>query len=420
MIGLTLALASVLVVAATIQLLIAIFFWRYFAGLKMIRLPADSDAKVAVMMCVRGCDPSLRGGLQRLLQQRFGRYDIHLVVDNQVDTAWKVAHEVKAEFDSQDRLQIHELVHRLPTCGLKCSSLIQGLDYLCPDTKYLLLTDSDVMTHPNWIADLVGPLEADAQLGLVCGTQWFEPPADSTWGALIRSSWNAGAMVLTIFFRNPWAGTIAMRVADLQNGHFSEVWRCSMVDDGPLSDLMNYLGKNIHFAPSLIMVNNENCTLGYAHSWVTRMLTWSRLYEPTFWIAVIHALFSNIVMLGLFLSLGLALASLHWQAASAAAVGLIFSGLLSVAAYLISRKVALHSCSLSDRELAPLTPIRLVKLFGTVPVAQLIYLIAAIRASLTRRVCWRGIYYQIRSRDQVQMLGYEPYRQSQVQANTSI
>lgn len=410
MFWLTTNFALVLLCAASIQLFFAVLFWRYFEELSTVRVQDAPETKVAVLMCVRGCDPSLRGGLIRLLQQNYRRYDVHLVVDNQLDTAWRVAQQVKKEFDTENRLQIHELQNRLPTCGLKCSSLIQGLSYLKPDTEYLLLTDSDVIAHSEWIADLVGPLESDPKVGLVCGTQWFEPPASSTWGALVRSSWNAGAMVPTIVFRNPWAGTIAMRVSDIHQGQFAETWRNSMVDDGPLADLMKKLGKEIRFAPSLIMINNENCTFRYATGWVTRMLTWSRLYEPTFYWAAIHAVFSNSVMIGLFIFFGMALIGQQWIIALIGATGLVGSGVLSVAAYATSRRAAERSCELSGRELAPLSIARLVKLFFTVPLAQVVYLIGVVQAGFAKQVCWREISYEIKSKDNVRLISYAPFK----------
>jgi glycosyltransferase involved in cell wall biosynthesis len=422
MVTATTIFALVLVVAAVIQYVFALQFWRYFRKLTSVRANTNCDAKVAILMCVRGCDPSLSRGLKHILAQNYSEYQVHLVVDSQTDTAWRVAHQVKLEVDHRNRLYIHELQHRAGTCGLKCSALIQGLEALDPNTTYVLLTDSDVSTHRFWIADLVGPLEADAQVGLVMGGQWFEPAARSTWGALVRSSWNAGAIVPTIVFQNPWAGTIAMRMDDIRKGNFAATWRTSMVDDGPLKAMICKLGRKLQFAPSLIMVNDENCTFNYAHRWVARMLTWSRLYEKNFFLSVIHAWFSNTVMVGLFGLLGLSLASCNWLAALIGAAGLIISGMLSVAAYLTSRKAVQRSCELSDRELAAVSPVRLVKLFFAVPLTQLVYWYASIKSCFTKRINWREISYEIKDKDNIRMIAYQPFcqTQEQIEAQTSI
>lgn len=414
--------AGALVVAAIVQLVFAQLFLRYFRQLTSVRATPNCGAKVAVLMCVRGCDPSLTQGLKHILSQNYSNYQVHLVVDSRTDTAWRVAHQIKREFDARDRLFIHELHQRNETCGLKCSALIQGLESIETDTQYLLLTDSDVTTHPFWIADLIGPMENDAQLGLVMGCQWFEPPANSNWGALVRSSWNAGAIVPTIVFQNPWAGTVAVRMDDVRNGDFAATWRTSMVDDGPLKPMIGKLGRKLQFAPSLIMVNDENCSFEYTVRWVARMLTWSRLYESNYYLSVIHAVCSNTVMAGLFLLFGLSLVAANWLAAAIGATGLIVSGILSVAAYLKSRKAVERSCELSGRTLTPISLVRLTKLFFSVPLTQLVYLFASIKSCFTRRINWREISYEIKSKDQIRMIAYKPFRQTpdQLESHRSI
>jgi hypothetical protein len=422
MLTITTIFGIVLVVAALIQWVFSALFQRYFRKLTTERAAVDCQAPAAVVMCVRGCDPSLARGLQGILNQKYANYQIHLVIDSRTDTAWTVAHQIKQKHDAENRLHIHELRDRSPTCGLKCSALVQGIGFLPVETKYLLLTDSDVTTHPFWMADLIGPLENDPDIGIVMGTQWFEPAAGSTWGALVRSAWNAGAMVPTIFFRNPWAGTTGMRLEDIQRGDFVDTWKTSMVDDGPLRGLMAKLGKRVEVAPSLIMVNEENCTFEYSWRWVARMLTWSRLYESTYFLSVIHAWFSNTVMIGLFLLLGLSIATQNWYSTTVATLALLLSGILSVSAYVNSRRAVERSCELSDRKLAPLSLTRLARLLIAVPLTQLVYLLASIKSSLSKRVNWREISYEIKSCNDIRMIEYRPFQQTaeQIKAQTSI
>ncbi len=412
----------ILISAAVIQLIVARYFLRQFAGKQVVRLPADSQSGVAVLMCVRGCDPSLRLALISVLRQEFAHYEVHVVVDHRSDAAWEVVHEVKREFDDQNRLSIHELKAPRDSCGLKCSSLLQGLEQISDATRFLVLLDSDVETHPTWIAELIGPLEHDPTIGLVTGNQWFEPPGGSTWGALVRSSWNAGALVPTVIFGNPWAGTFAMRMRDVRAAELPLIWQKSVVDDGPLRSVMQKLGLKIHFAPSLIMINHENCTFGYVNRWVTRMLTWSRIYEPTFFLSVVHAVFSNVAMFAVLAALIAGLIGGDFRSASIAGGGLLISGLLSVFAYVVVRSAVSQSCGLRNEQLPPMGAIRFIKLLLTVPIAQLIYGVSCLRCLVSQRVQWREITYELTGNSSVKMLDYRPFVQTkeQVRSNVSI
>jgi hypothetical protein len=140
------------------------------------------------------------------------------------------------------------------------------------------------------------------------------------------------------------------------------------------------------------------------------MLTWSKLYESTFFLAAIHAVFCNSMVFSLFVLIGLAIIGQQWATVLIGAMGAIGSGILSVAAYEMSRRAAQRSCKLSGRELAPLSMLRLLKLFFTVPLAQLVYLLGVARAVFAKQVCWRGISYEIKTGDKVRMISYAPFK----------
>ena len=404
--------AWLLVGAAVVQLLVAYCYCQYFKQLNVTRMPEAQQSGVSVIMCIRGCDPTLRKSLINILDQDFRDYLVHVMVDHREDIAWRIVHEIKQEFDVDDRLQIHEMTTPFETCGLKCSALVQGLGELAPDTRYVALLDADVATHGGWLSELIGPLENDRTIGAVMGSQWFEPPVDANWGAFVRSSWNAGALVPTVLFRNPWAGSLAMRLEDIHRAELAKVWRFSMIDDGPVRNALEEIGLRMHFAPSLIMINREDCTFDYAWRWVARMLTWSRLYETTFFLPIMHALFSNTVMLINFGLLGWGLVVADFGLVTAMGLGLISSGLLSVSAYAIVRGTAARSCRLRGESLAPVAARQVGQMLLTVPLTQLVYGWGVCRALVAKQITWRKITYQIHGKQRIQMLGYRPFQDS--------
>lgn len=406
--SIAIAIGVVLVGAAIVQWIIALAFGRRFRTRDSLAVEGKPQQKAAVIISVRGCDPSLRDCLLGVLNQEYEDYSVHVVVDHRTDSAWGLVHDLKRNHDGNDRLMVAEMQNPPDTCSLKCHSIVQAMADISDETQVIAFLDADVTPHRQWLSELTQPLN-DPTIGAVTGNQWFEPEPRAGIGSLTRSAWNAGSMVLTIIFCNPWAGSFAMRARDIRRSGLIETWQRSIVDDGPIRQAVNGLGLGIRFAPSLIMINREPCSFAYVNRWVTRMLTWSRLYEKTFFLAVVHAVFSNLVMCGNFVVLAIALARQNWQAAVIAAICLILSGILSVAAYVVSRRCAEFSCQLRGVALAPLTLPRLFAVFSLVAVGQAIYGVSCLRAIWTQRIKWREIAYEFNTKDDVKRLNYQPF-----------
>ena len=361
-------------------------------------------------MSLRGDDPSLRGSIEGALSQEYGdQYQVCIVVDHESDPSLAVLEDLQKKHPHGNRLSYSIMEAPLKTCSLKCHSLSQAVASLPPEIEYIALLDADVRPHRTWLAELTAPL-SDQSVGGVTGTQWFEPPAGAGMGTWLRSVWNGGATILTIHFANPWAGSFAMRRSDMLASGLIERWQKSMVDDGPIRTAMQSIDKQIRFAPSLVMVNREHCTLGYTFRWAARMLTWSRLYEPTFWITILHALFSNAVMLANFAVLLAGLAG--WLPKASiwiSLAALILAGILCAAAFCVSRSCVDASAKLRSESLSPLTSRHWLWAFACAAPAHLMFGWGCAAALLTKEIVWRGIRYRIKSSKEVERLDYQPF-----------
>ena len=421
--------AMSLVGAASVQLLIAVLFRKRFIETCQITQTSETQhlaRPAAVLMSLRGADPSLRGSIEGALSQEYdGQYQVCIVVDHESDPSVPLLEDLQKSHPHGSRLSFSVMKAPSKTCSLKCHSLSQAVSGLPPEIEYIALLDADVSPHRTWLAELTAPLSVE-EVGGVTGTQWFEPPVSAGVGTWLRSVWNGGATILTIHFANPWAGSFAMRRADLIASDLVERWQKSMVDDGPIRAAMQSIDKRIYFVPSLVMVNREHCTLSYTFRWAARMLTWSRLYEPTFWITILHALFSNAVMLANFAVLLAGL--IGWLSPVAvwiSLVALIVAGIQCAAAFCVSRSCVAASAKLRSEKLSPLAGRHWFWGFSLATPAHLMFGWGCAVALTTREIAWRGIRYRIKTGKEIERLDYQPFVQiktakSKVKADHSI
>lgn len=396
-----------IVAGAAYQLLLSCSFLQLLKRQKKFVLPFEHQHSTAVLICVRGCDPTLERSIVGVLNQQFDQYQVHVIVDHRTDEAWDVLHQLKADHDVQDRMRIHEMPAARKDCGLKCLSLVKGIESLDIGTHYIALLDADVCPHPTWLAEITGPLQ-DPSIGVSTGNQWFECDNGFSPGSMTRSLWNAGALVPTAFFQNPWAGSLAMRMRDVRDSGLFDTWKHCLVDDGPVRDAFRSLGLKIHFAPSIVMVNRERSRLPFVQGWITRMLTWSRLYERTFGLTVFHSTISTLVMTAAILTFLASVVALDGPAMAVSGLALLTSGVLSLLAWLSIRSGVAYSCGLRGEKLPRLTFGQLGGLYLMIVVAQYFYAAGCARALFANTIQWREITYGIENRSTFEMISYQP------------
>lgn len=400
-----------IVCGTLVNLAVAMRFYFVIRNRRSRSLPIEHQQNAAIVLAVRGCDPTLPKTISGLLNQNFRDYRVVVVVDSLEDPAWSMLKQIQFDSDQKNRMTIQPMDPPRTTCSLKCNAIIGATESLPPTTQWVALVDADVDVHPDWLSDLLGPL-LDPKVCVTTGQQWFEPGNRNSKGALLRSIWNAGAMVPSVLLNHAWAGTMAVRYEDLIVSTLIDDWKTSIVDDGPMLNFSKQMGGSIFVVPKLLMVNREDCSLPFAVSWISRMLTWSRIYESTFWITVVHASISGGLVGAWCLLLLLSVVTLNWNLLA----GVLISGLLAAAAlttgYCIVRRSV--DVSLSRRKLPTLRQTKrlswkdLSLVAGVMGPVQLIYLYACIKAQQATQVRWRGIDYRIEG-ERVEMVKYQPF-----------
>ena len=403
---------------ALINLLVAGRFWVLVRYGKSPALPTAEQENAVVILAVRGCDPTLKKTVTGLLKQNFRDYRIIVVVDNRSDPAWKLLQQIKYESDHDDRMTLQEMDTPRPNCSLKCNAIIGAVESLPVETTWLAFVDADVDVYPDWLADLLGPL-TNPKNCVTTGNQWFEPDDRQSTGALIRSIWNAGAIVPAVLLEHPWAGSMGVRYEDVIVSTLIDDWKTSVVDDGPITKFAKQMSGKIFVVPKLLMVNREDCSKEFAVTWISRMLTWARLYESTFWITMIHAVISGGLVICLVTSAILSVLTLDLFSIFTALLTFAIAAGMLAGGYWIVREAV--SASLIQRGLPKLKPLdrnNWLQLGMWMGPIQLIYLYSSIQAKRANSISWRGVEYNLHD-DGVELVEYLPYQQNSEKVDTT-
>ena len=394
-------------ISALIQLLLTVWFRNHIRKrTKPDMLPAEEQHSTWIVFSVRGADPTLADAVRSLLSQNCRDYKVCVVVDHENDPANSILQNVANE----PRLLIRHLQTPLSTCTLKCSAIAEGVEHVLsvdPDVKYFVMVDADSNPPPNMMAVLTGALHANSQIGLTSGNQWFEPDAPANAGSIVRSMWYAGAFFFSMLFQNPWAGAYSMRASDIRDTKLIDVWRRSAVDDGPLKQLLADHDLVCQSLPSMVMVNREQCTLGFVTRWMSRILTWSKIHEPAFWLTAFQMTFASSLIIAIFATLGWAIFCGNTTLILWTSIAIVASGIMSVLAWTTLRR-SVAETSDSSKGMKPVGMPRCIAALLLVAVAQAVYAIACVRAIVARKVSWRGVTYSLSGREVV-LEKYEPF-----------
>ena len=235
-------------------------FWAWRLALLYPPAPGATATEgdwphVAVMLPIRGADPSLALCLEGLLDQDYPSYDITIIVDSETDPAWEIVREVLAKRPGA-AVKLTLLERRRETCSLKVSALLQGLAGLDESCQAVALIDADAAPRPQWLRDLTAPL-CDAKVGATTGVRWYITDSPQ-WGSLVRMAWGAAAASQMFAFGIPWGGSMAFRSELLRRSPIVEKWANCLCEDVPLESVLHGLGLRLHFVLAATMVNCES------------------------------------------------------------------------------------------------------------------------------------------------------------------
>jgi hypothetical protein len=402
-----------MIVLGTVCLVIVAFllglqvFWACRFALSFPPRPPSVDTEqlpcAAVILCVRGADPSLPACVQGLFRQDYPRFQIRIVLDSAADPAFEVLCRALGE-NPPANVRALVLENPEPTCSLKVSALMQAMGELDEDIEVVALIDADVVPYRHWLRDLLTPF-ADPNVGATTGFRWYVPKGKSNWWTLVRSMWNAGACTQMAALHIPWGGSLALRTSLFRDSDLFDCWSHSFGEDTSCHRVVRSQGLRLECVPAVTMVNHDSIGAKRGFAFIRRQLISARLgHENWPWVLAI-GVGTPLVALGTMVLAGLTWATSGWALAAglAAALALYALGLGLCLAW-------------ADRHIDQLVQARGEAAYSfswrsllAAPFTLAVYVACLVSAAFVRRVEWRGITYALEGARRIRMVAYRPY-----------
>lgn len=297
----------------------------------------------------------------------------------------------------------------METCGAKNSALIQVVETLEPEDSAIVVVDSDVIAYPEWLGDLMRPLQ-DPKVGVATGMRWYTP-ATTELGTLVRYVWNVGSVPEMFAFHVPFGGSVAYR-RDVLDGGLAERWSQCLFDDCVVPSILKPLGLELKVVPRATMANAESISLERSFGFLRRQMLNAICYHPAGHWILVSAVAMAVSVFGA--TACLVTAVVQSDIVSVAVAG---TGILGFASGMTGCLVALESrlrpiLRKSGQPVPPL-PAKVVLVGGLV---VLMYTVATVSAYFVRRVTWRGLHYNRLSHDQFRLEEHRPFAPATVQS----
>jgi len=275
--------------------------------------------KACLVMPCKGAEPGLEANVQAMLRQDYGDYFVVVVVDSQQDPAYAIAGSIFARNFSVNAQILVAQPHA--RASGKVAALLTALTDTKGQAEVYAFVDSDAWIPPNWLTELVDPLE-DESVGATTGFRWYFPLQGGIWSHL-EAAWNASGtnLLFDARYNFPWGGAMAVRAETLNTIGIGNAWANAVSDDMALNLALRQYSYRIVFLPQCTVATFNQVNLSHLLEWATRQTVLTRVFNRRVWryALVAYAFLDLVFLLGL---VGICLA------ATINPIGLIPSALL--------------------------------------------------------------------------------------------
>ncbi|HZS47045.1 MAG TPA: glycosyltransferase [Blastocatellia bacterium] len=368
------------------------FKFLYFARKELNRPIGNYTPFVTIIAPCKGIDLGFRDNIAALFTQNYPDYEIIFVVEDSNDPATSELPTLINQRPAKARLVI---AGRSNQNGQKVHNLLRGLADASDKSEVFVFVDSDARPHRDWLRQLVAPLgSGDKEIGATTGYRWYLPVRRNLSGIFL-SLWNGSvATSLGPHKRNfAWGGSMAVKRATFEELKITEAWQGIVSDDFAVTNAVKRAGKYVRFVPQCLIVSYEDCSFAQLLEFTTRQMIITRVYSPDIWRLawVAHILFNTTFYFGIAFTIYrfTHVQSVFWPVILLAVIYFLgaWKGWLRYRAISLLRPDHQHEL----RQLA--WAYVLLPAFSS-----LLWLYNLIASASTRRITWRGITYELRSR----------------------
>jgi len=350
----------------------------------------DFTPFVSIIAPARGLEPGFADNVRPLVGQDYPEYEVLFVFDEPHDPAIDIVKGFAAK-----------TVISGPAngTGQKVHNLIAAVREIDPRCEVIVFVDTDARPARDWLLKLVAPL-SDETVGASSGYRWFVPERGGL-ASRLRSVWNAsiasalGADTAKNFC---WGGSTAIRRSTFERLNVVDRWAGTVSDDFTITRVLKEAKLPVHFTPHCLVASVGDCDFRELAEFTTRQVKITRVYASHLWLPLMlgSGLFCTVffggialllvnrsipvvVILAILFLLGAAKSFIRWRA--------------------ISIPLAEHKSKLNQDLWAH------VFLW---PFASLLYFYNCVVAGFSRRICWRGITYELKSPTEAVIISREP------------
>ena len=372
--------------------------WLGYARRRMHTDPGFYSPKVAVLCPCKGIEAALERNLVALTEFDYQNYEIFFLIASTNDPAYNIVKRVV----SSSRAKAHLVITEKPDgCGEKVNNLRMGIAQLDAEYEVFVFVDSDGRPGKNWLHRMVAPL-SDSRIGATTTMRWLIPNRSNLATALL-AAWNAP--IVTMLSEKGknfcWGGGTAIRRGVFDQSGVLEEWQHSVSDDYSMTRALERANRTIVFLPECIVPSFVETDFTGLMEFTNRQVLITRVYAEKMWgmAAATHLLYCLSLTIGTILTLSDFLAT---RPAFHLAALTFLPVLLSMI------RGALRAAGVSEALPAQRSQIAgqawiYVLLTVFIP---FLYLVNFISSLVTRKICWRGITYELIAPEQTRIVSY--------------
>lgn len=370
--------------------------WEGFRWFLMVRRRVSTHSglyvpSVALICSCKGAEPELEENLRAFTRFEYPNYEIYLALATSLDPAVQVIERIKAT----SKHPVHIVIAGPPQkCSEKVHNLRRAVETAGEKFEAFVFVDSDVRLGRTWLARLVAPL-GDASIGAATTYRWMIPAVPKReglfWSAL-AAAWNAAVATLLGRSRGNfcWGGGVAIRRANFEKAEVMEHWEGALSDDWAMTRALDEAGMEILFVPECFAPTLYGCTRTELLEFTNRQMLIARVYAPRMWMKAVfvHLVYCTTLLFSAVTILGEMVSGNPW--------GQLLL-LVLVIPLLAAAKGALRGAAAADA-----LPDWRAKLdewgwvwIALAPLVSFLFVWNAAASLATRRLHWRGIWYEL-------------------------